>query len=152
MIITLFRAFPSNNHLVVQITFLISVYAKTLSCYSFCKTMTNSQTTNADKRQPIVSLKQRHIVWIWVVNTPAGSDRLWRRWRLSQRTRRCETPLIWGWARKQCGPSSWWCGLVAGTCAWSSGWSTKGKESKIEDTVKEKQGFYSVYNNLNLLV
>ena len=51
---------------------------------------------------------------------PAGSDRLWQRWRRSPQTRRYGTPPTWGWAARPCGPFSWWCGPVAGTCAWSS--------------------------------
>ncbi len=40
-------------------------------------------------------------------HSPAGSDRLWRPWRQSRQRRRCGTPRTWGWAARQCGPSSW---------------------------------------------
>lgn len=77
--------------------------------------------------------------------SPAGSDRPWRRWRPSRWRRRCGTPRTWGWAARPCGPSSWWCGPEAGTCAWSSGWSAKPQIQSIntpDSGLRPHESFY----------
>ncbi len=90
----------------------------------------SQQQSLASKEAGYLIQRRRRDTWPAVNRSPAGSDRPWRRWRRSQRRRRCGTPQTWGWAVRRCGPSSWWCGPVAGTCAWSWGWSAEDKQSQ----------------------
>lgn len=74
-------------------------------------------------------LNQMLIIIAYIRDIPCGFDKRLRRWRLSRERHGCskQCSLI----QRHCSHQLWLCVAWAGTCAWSSRWSSKKKKAFI---------------------